>query len=105
MIPNQVSRLLHVLAMLAIVLSVTLHASPGAEAGLWTPDANECAFLRDINAYRKSHGVGPLTLSRSLSMAADNHSRYMGRTDDVDHTLGTVTWAQNILNYGYPEGL
>jgi uncharacterized protein YkwD len=105
MIPDKVSRLAHLMLILALALGVLLQTRQSAEAGLWTPDANECAFLRDINAYRKAHGVGPLTLSRSLSMAADNHSRYMARTDDVDHTLGSVSWWQNILNYGYPEGL
>ena len=90
--------------VLSLVFGAFFLAPHGVEAGLWTPDVNECAFLREINAYRKANGVAPLTLSRSLSMAADNHSRYMARTDDIDHTLAAVSWSQNILNYGYPEG-
>lgn len=98
------------IAVLAAIFSMALGGLPltapqEAQAGLWVPNSHECAFLREINAYRKKHGVGPLTLSRSLSAAADNHSAYMARTDDVDHTLGKVSWSQNIYNYGYPTGV
>lgn len=76
-----------------------------AQAGLWVPDANECAFLREINAYRKANGLGSLTFSRSLGAAADYHSVYMAKTDDVDHSLaGGKSWSQNILDFGYPSG-
>jgi uncharacterized protein YkwD len=104
MIPEKVSRLAHLILVVALAFGVLLQTRQSAEAGLWTPDATECAFLHDINAYRKAHGVGPLSFSRDLGMAADYHSRYMARTDDVDHTLGSLSWAQNILNFGYPAG-
>jgi|SRR3954470_9571621 uncharacterized protein YkwD len=105
MILNQVSRLGHSLAILVLVASVLVRSPHGAEAGLWTPDVNECAFLADINAYRKAYGLRPLSLSRTLSTAADNHSRYMARTDDIDHTLGSLSWSANIRQYGYPSDL
>lgn len=97
------------IAVLAAILSMALGGLPvtapqEAQAGLWVPNSHECAFLREINAYRKANGLGALTLSRSLSAAADNHSAYMARTDDVDHTLGKKSWSQNIYDYGYPEG-
>jgi uncharacterized protein YkwD len=92
------------IAVLMMVFGGLAMAPRQVEAGLWTPDANECAFLADINAYRKSKGVRALTFSRSLGMAADNHSIYMARTDDVDHTLGNKSWNDNILDYGYPKG-
>jgi uncharacterized protein YkwD len=98
------ARFATVVAILSIVLGV-LMVKPEPAAALWTPTSTECAFLKLINDYRRANGVGPVYLSRSLSMAADNHSYYMSRTDDVDHTLaGGLTWSQNILNYGYPEG-
>lgn len=96
------------IATLAAILSLTLGAllvrPESADAALWTPNASECAFLSAINLYRKSNGVPAVALSRSLSMAADNHSAYMAKTDDIDHSLGNVSWSQNILNYGYPSG-
>ena len=46
-----------------------------------------------------------MNASRSLGAAADNHSNYMAKTDDVDHSLqGGLSWSQNIYNYGYPTG-
>jgi uncharacterized protein YkwD len=97
------------IATLAVILSLALGVlvvRPGtADAALWTPDANECAFLSAINLYRKSNGLPAVSLSRSLSMAADYHSAYMAKTDDVDHTLsGGASWSANILNFGYPAG-
>lgn len=91
------------LSLFTLISALFLTAAQPAEA-LWTPNANECKFLRLINDYRAAHGVAPVALSRSLSMAADNHSRYMAQTDDVDHSLGGISWSQNILNYGYPAG-
>lgn len=100
---NSLARLLTFMAIVSLLLGSLLISPADAEA-LWAPDANECAFLNEINAYRKANGVSPLTFSRSLGMAAAHHSNYMAKTDDIDHTLGSVTWSQNILNYGYPEG-
>ena len=97
------------IATLAAILSMTLGGllvqPEQAGAALWTPDANECAFLSSINVYRRSHGLKPVVLSRSLSMAAYYHSQYMARTDDVDHSLsGGLSWSTSILNFGYPAG-
>lgn len=90
--------------VLTMALGVLLVRPDSAEA-LWAPDANECAFFNALNLYRRSKGVPAVTFSRSLGMAADYHSRYMARTDDVDHTLsGGTSWSSVILSYGYPEG-
>lgn len=102
--------LLNRIVVAAAILSLSLGglalSSPApAEAGLWWPDANECAFLKEINAYRKANGLASLSFSRSLGAAADNHSNYMAATDDVDHSLqGGQAWSQNIYSYGYPTG-
>ena len=99
------TRIVTIAAILSMTLGVLLSQPDTANAGLWTPDANECAFLKAVNIYRRSNGLRALLFSRSLGMAADNHSKYMAKTDDVDHTLaGGTSWSTNILNYGYPEG-
>lgn len=73
---------------------------------LWTPTRAECALFHYINEYRRENGVRPLLLSRSLGMAARSHAIYMAETDDVSHTLTGLglTWSENILRFGYPEG-
>lgn len=76
-----------------------------AEAGLWRPDRNECAFLDLINDYRRDHGLRPLLLSRSLGAAADHHSAYMADTDQINHSLASMSWSTNIRNFGYPSKL
>lgn len=100
------SRIATLVAVLSLSLGGLAITSPEpALAGLWVPDANECAFLKEINAYRKANGVPPVKLSRSLGAAADYHSVYMAKTDDVDHTLQSgLAWSTNIYNYGYPTG-
>lgn len=99
------TRIATIAAVLSMVLGVVLMQPESADARLWRPGPNECAFLSAINLYRRSHGVPAVSLSRSLSMAADYHSAYMARTDDVDHTLaGGMSWSTNILDFGYPEG-
>ena len=94
--------------MLVAIVALTFGATlvrPDSAFALWTPTSNECAFLKLINDYRASYGIAPVALSRDLSMAADHHSAYMAKTDDVDHSLeGGLSWSQNILNYGYPSG-
>ena len=98
------SPIITIVAIFSMLFGVLLTTPSSAEAGLWRPDANECAFLNEINKYRKANGVSPLTFSRSLGMAADYHSKYMARTDDIDHTLGSLSWSVNILDFGYPTG-
>jgi uncharacterized protein YkwD len=98
------TKLLCGMAIVGMLLGGLAFAPRGAEAGLWWPDKNECAFLGAINKYRQAHGVRPLTFSRSLGAAAEYHAMYMARTDDVDHTLGNISWVDNIFNFGYPTG-
>ena len=74
-----------------------------SHVGAHWPSSIEWALLSSVNAYRKSYGRRPLLMSRSLAAAARHHAYYMARTDDVDHTLGSVSWSQNILNYTYPS--
>ena len=100
------SRLAMAVAIVSLTLGSLVVSPQSADAALWTPDASECAFLKLVNDYRRAHGVGPVKLSRSLSAAADYHSGYMARSDDVDHTLsGGASWSQNIRDFGYPSSL
>jgi uncharacterized protein YkwD len=104
--------------LILLVIGVLLAGTPSAEAshagensdvspahvGVHWPNANEWAFLGEINDYRVANGRGMLQMSRSLAAAARHHAYYMSRTDDVDHTLGSVSWSTNIFNYGYTAG-
>jgi uncharacterized protein YkwD len=65
--------------------------------------AEEVSFLRLINDYRKSHGLGTLALSQSLGAAAEHHSNNMATNSYFDHFLiaDGIGWSQNMTNYGY----
>ena len=69
-------------------------------------DDQEIGFLGLINEYRASSGLGPLSISASLSSAAAYHSIDMAAAGYLDHTLidGTSV-QQNMANFGYPGGL
>lgn len=58
-----------------------------------------------INQFRADNGVGPLSLSPTLTDAAEFHSRDMAERNYFSHDLpGIGTWSDNISNYGYPYG-
>ena len=97
--------------LIAPAISVT--AAPGSPATVipaamisasqYAPDAEECAMLAKINAYRKANGKSALTLSRTLGAAAEHHSRDMAAKNYFSHTLSDGTsWSKNITNHGYP---
>lgn len=77
---------------------------PPALVSSHCPNVNEWDFVGVINDYRAQNGVGSLQMSRSLAAAARHHAYYASRTDDVDHTLGSKSWVDNIYDYGYPYG-
>lgn len=68
------------------------------------PSAHEWALLREVNKWRTENDVPKVRMSRSLAAAAHHHAYYMVQTNDVSHYLGNVSWINNILKYGYPEG-
>jgi uncharacterized protein YkwD len=75
-----------------------------ANAVSWTAEPEECAFLGLINQYRKDNGLGTLTISVTLSAAAEYHSTDMAQKNYFSHTLADgTTWSQNIANFGYPS--
>ena len=72
-----------VIAVLAVLLSgVAFGAS--SEADVYY-DGEEEQFLQLINDYRQNYGVGPLTLSDSLSVASERHSEDMGEYNFFAH--------------------
>jgi uncharacterized protein YkwD len=71
-------------------------------SGGYSPDSEERAFLDLINDYRRSKGVGALTLNDTLGAAADYHSRDMAKKNYFKHTLKNGDTAeQNIRRFGY----
>jgi len=72
-------------------------------ASSWKAEPEECAFLTLINQYRINNGLSALTISKTLSAAAEDHSIDMGMNNYFSHTLSDgTTWSQNIANHGYP---
>jgi uncharacterized protein YkwD len=66
------------------------------------PTGEELVMLRLINDFRAQNGVGPVTLSSSLTAAADYHSRDMANRNYFSHDLpGFGTWSYNITYHGY----
>lgn len=69
------------------------------------PTGEELVMLGLINTLRAQNGVGRLTLSPTLTNAAEFHSRDMAARNYFSHDLpGIGTWSQNISNHGYPYG-
>lgn len=68
-------------------------------------DSEEVGFLALINDYRAASGLGPLSLSSSLSSAAAYHSVDMAANGYLAHTLlDGSTVEQNMANFGYEGG-
>ena len=78
---------------------VTQTSALTLEEGL---DAEERAFLAQLNAHRAANGLPALKVSVAASNAADFHSREMAEKNYFSHTLQNgVTWSQNLCNFGY----
>ena len=70
--------------------------------GGYSPDSEERAFLDLINAYRRRHGAGNLTIENRLGAAADYHSEDMARKNYFSHNLANGDSAtKNIERFGY----
>jgi uncharacterized protein YkwD len=66
-----------VIAVLAVLLSGVAFSKSSEAAGPY--DVEEEEFLQIINEYRQDNGVGPLTLSDTLSVSSERHSEDMGK--------------------------
>lgn len=86
------------LAALLAVFTLMLVLSPSAYAY----DSEEQQFLTLINNYRAANGLGPLTLSGSLSNASEGHSWDMAVHNYFSHTSQDGrTYVDRIRNAGY----
>lgn len=88
-------------------------ATTATAASSYCADPEEAAMLKLINEYRSQNGLPALTLSPTLGAAAKHHSESMAQFNyfDAGHDLRfegpnqdqTVTWQENIANFGYPD--
>jgi uncharacterized protein YkwD/uncharacterized protein YraI len=83
----------------AAPVHATVNALSAADACL---DSEEIAFLGLINDHRAMAGLGPLSVSSSLSAASAYHSIDMAEKAYLAHTMidGTSV-QQNMQNFGY----
>jgi uncharacterized protein YkwD len=102
-------RLAVVTALLALMASFGVGAS-GARAAsdpAWAiaaEDQLETQILAALNAKRQAHGLVPLKLSRSLSAAADAHSRSMGMYGFFAHESRTGVGLRARVSPYYGRG-
>ncbi len=84
------------------VVDVSDYAVSSADACV---DDEEVGFLALINDHRAASGMGPLSVSASLSSAAAYHSIDMAEKGYLAHTMidGTSV-VQNMANFGYQGG-
>jgi len=65
-------------------------------------DDQELAFLAEINQYRGSNGLAPLTVTQTLTAASEHHSVDMANTSWFDHVMSDgTTVEQNVRAHGY----
>jgi len=85
--------LLVLIATLALPLGSAASAN-ASSSSLTRATSLEELVLREINAVRASHGLGPLSPSVALSRAADKHSRSMAILGYFSHEShnGTPFW-------------
>jgi uncharacterized protein YkwD len=79
------------LAVLAAALPAAGGAFAPTAAGSARHDAAEFAVIRHVNAFRSANGLARVRPNRSLSRAADRHSRDMLRRDFFDHSSSDGT--------------
>jgi len=82
----------------------TVHSTSLFTTADFSAEPAECELLSVINAYRKKNGRSALTISLTLSGAAEHHSADMATNNYFSHTLyDGSTWAANIAAHGYPK--
>ena len=95
---------------MAGLMLLTLLFGPATRA-LATTAANYCAepqeteFVRLLNVYRASHGVGPVQADQYLSAAAEDHAIDMGQRNVLDHNMADgTTGFDNLVAHGWTAG-
>jgi uncharacterized protein YkwD len=97
-------RTLAVAVVAALALSVGVAAASAGSPVRTVSSVNqlESQVLVELNGIRRAHGLRPLRLSSPLSLAADAHSRAMGRFGFFSHDSrdGSEFWARVKRWYG-----
>lgn len=92
------AKTLLLVAVLTLAVIVVIRAAPTVEA----LDSEEQAFLQLINTYRQQNGLQPLSLSPTLTTAAELHSEDMAYNDYFSHTsLDGRTFVDRVEDAGY----
>ena len=93
--------LLFALALLSVG-AVGANAAGNPARTLGAANQLESQVLGELNAIRSAHGLAPLRLSRSLTTAADSHSRAMGTFGFFGHSSrdGSAFWKRVQRFYG-----
>lgn len=93
-----------VLFALALLCIGVTGAGAAGNAGrtVSAADQLESQVLSELNAVRRAHGLVPVKLSRSLTSAADAHSRAMGTLGFFAHESndGSAFWKRVKRFYG-----
>jgi uncharacterized protein YkwD len=89
-------RMLAVLVALGATI-ITLIPASMAQARGSRVDRVEALTVRYINAYRHSHGLGSVYVSRRMSSGADAHSHFMARHRYATHGA----WASRVSHYAH----
>ena len=96
--------LLYVLAVAAVLVVLIFSGTGAGKRGAGASelyDSEEVQFVQILNHYRESHGVRPVLLSDTVSVASEHHSQDMAnygffahRTVESAYYLGdSVPWA------------
>ena len=92
------------LLVVAFALAAPLGLAQATSVDRYCLGKPEQQFLRLINDYRASKGLGKLTAGQRIGAAAQHHSVDMARRDYFDHTtLGTGAGPKaRLIDHGYP---
>jgi uncharacterized protein YkwD len=91
-------------AVLLALLAVAPSASAGAARQSTAQRGLEAGVLTDINAFRRSHDLRPLRLSRALSAAARQHSTEMAARGYFSHSSANGSSFDRRIALYYPVG-
>lgn len=97
--PNHKNRVLTLLASIIVTIFIIQLRTEPCKPDI---ESEKAAFLALINQYRQQNGLQPLSLSSTLTTAAQLHSEDMARRDYVSHTTPEgKTFVDRIREAGY----
>ncbi len=98
---------------IALVVAVPLILASCASSGLFSGGLDTRAGVVDgasaarmISDYRRSRGLGPVSVNAKLTRLAADQARRMAQTDTLDHRLpGQTSFKRRIAQGGYHAAL